>query len=568
MYFFILINKYLKMYDKNQDFQNLYTLLYYLSKIPYFTDNNTYKIKEIIENIEEEVNNDKIKNDNISNIINYSLRVLSANSFEDIKNISDNINSEDIYNPKIIDFFDDSEKYYKDLLNELFFKIKNLKEKPTIFLHNQKKNYWLCIIKLIEILINQNNIDNSIMKIIFYFIVKLLDERLDFLIEEDFISNNLYTLLDEIFSKEKIILLYPEIAYLLNDDEKIYNNFLTEEHEENFYNMLVCDLEEYQSKEFKQDTIYKNLKDYKYKNFFISIIIEYLLSNYKLQMPNTILNYNFYKDKKFEKSSFNIFYNLYLKTLEESEYELIDLNIERKTSKILNKKIYNYMEDILNNQDFLILIEKIMKSKVMDEAYKEIEKLDKMDKVKSNIKDYNIYNYYLNFIKYLREKLEKKNIFILMKISQAFRGVCFRFLKIIINTEDISFININNKNEEEINELLRAYLIFVIIHEFNHFLKRMSNVDIDKEIDITPIEDEDGKELIKLLFNHYILNRKIIYSQAKYILDIKNWENKSLNEFRNDYLNVKTETKDNSILYLDISEKSDICYYGFIGPEK
>ena len=96
----------------------------------------------------------------------------------------------------------------------------------------------------------------------------------------------------------------------------------------------------------------------------------------------------------------------------------------------------------------------------------------------------------------------------------------------------------------------------------------MSNVDIDKEIAITPRDNEGGKELIKLLFNHHLLNRKIISSQAKYILDIKNWENKSLNEFRNDYLNVKTETKDNSVLYLDISEKSDICYYGFIGPEK
>ena len=561
-------NKYLKIIDKKQDTINLYILLYYLNKNNYFNNNEKYKIKEIIESIEKEVKNNKVENNDVLNIINYSLKILNANSFEDIKKISDNLESKNIYKPKIIDCFENSDKYYRDLLNELFFKIKNLKKVPTIFNYKDKKNYWWCIIKLIEILIGQNDINNSIIKIIFYFIIKLLDEKLDFLIEKDFISNNLYTLLDEIFSKKKIILLYPEIACLLNDNKLVYNYFLTGQNEEIFYNILEDKLEEYQAKEFKQEETYTNLKDYKYKHFFISIIIEYLLSNYNLQMSDSILNYKFYKDKKIEKTSFNIFYNLYLNKVTQNEYQLIDLNTEQKKNDINNKSIYNYMKDIFNNKDFLTLIEKIIKSKVMDEAYKEIEQLDKKDKMKSSINDYNIYNYYLKFIKDLNEILEKKNIFILMKISKRFRGICFRFLKIIINTEDIVFIN-NNYNEEQINELLSAYLIFVIIHEFYNFLKRIYNINVDKEIAITPRENEGGKEIIKLLFNHYLLNRKIILSQAKYILNIKNWENKSLKDFKNDYLNIKTEPEDKSIVYLSTeSEESDICYYGFIGPEK
>jgi hypothetical protein len=45
---------------------------------------------------------------------------------------------------------------------------------------------------------------------------------LDFLVAKEFLSNNLYTLLDVIFKEKSELLLYPEIPYLINNNQDIY----------------------------------------------------------------------------------------------------------------------------------------------------------------------------------------------------------------------------------------------------------------------------------------------------------------------------------------------------------
>ena len=107
-------------------------------------------------------------------------------------------------------------------------------------------------------------------------------------------------------------------------------------------------------------------------------------------------------------------------------------------------------------------------------------------------------------------------------------------------------------------------MIFVIIHEFNHFMKRFLNKNKKNNLCHTPeiknCKDEGGvggKQLIKLLFGHVLIKNYLNVEQAKYILNINNQNKNSVYEFKNVFLNV-TDKKDDSIIYLK-SVKESIC---------
>ena len=53
-----------------------------------------------------------------------------------------------------------------------------------------------------------------------------------------------------------------------------------------------------------------------------------------------------------------------------------------------------------------------------------------------------------------------------MRLLEFIGGFAFRFLKIVLNSEGIKF---NPENNNYIPILLKAYLVFVIIHEQNHY---------------------------------------------------------------------------------------------------
>ena len=153
------------------------------------------------------------------------------------------------------------------------------------------------------------------------------------------------------------------------------------------------------------------------------------------------------------------------------------------------------------------------------------------------------------------------NRFIVMALPETIKGFTFRFLKIVINSEGIE---ITNENENKLI-LLKAYLIFVIIHVLDHFLKRCLNIDEQNDLGHTPKincfddEGEGGKQLIKLLFGDELIKKGLNIEQAQYILDIKNWLKLPILEFRKGFLNIKTDSsKDSSIIYLR-SEKESIC---------
>ena len=89
--------------------------------------------------------------------------------------------------------------------------------------------------------------------------------------------------------------------------------------------------------------------------------------------------------------------------------------------------------------------------------------------------------YYESFCKSMQNLLYS-NRFIVMALPEEIKGFTFRFLKIIINSEGVSIESkkaINDDNDKYI--LLKAYLVFIVIHELNHFIKRQFNINIRYE---------------------------------------------------------------------------------------
>ena len=87
-------------------------------------------------------------------------------------------------------------------------------------------------------------------------------------------------------------------------------------------------------------------------------------------------------------------------------------------------------------------------------------------------------------------------------------------------------------------------------------------INIDSEEAVTTRNNEGGKELMNLLFGHYLLKNNIYLNQSNYILDINNWK-KSLHDFKKDYNNILKEKNDKSISFL-YTGYSEICYNGFL----
>ena len=64
--------------------------------------------------------------------------------------------------------------------------------------------------------------------------------------------------------------------------------------------------------------------------------------------------------------------------------------------------------------------------------------------------------------KLILKNFDYSNTLIVMNLPQTIKGFTFRFLKIVLNSRGIK-LNVDNTANTPI--LLRAYLIFVIIHE-------------------------------------------------------------------------------------------------------
>ena len=277
------------------------------------------------------------------------------------------------------------------------------------------------------------------------------------------------------------------------------------------------------------------------------------------------------------KNIYNLYYSCFSSLNQNYIHEFFQ-NFEkaRVPTMILKEDITK----IIFNKNFTDLIKEIMISPVMKDAYRRIyiwhatgvefyinkEKVVEEDFQKENeslnnlINDKIILEYYKDFVGIINI-LDYSKLFIIMALPNEIKGFIFPFLKIIINSEGIELKNsqLNLKNK---NTLLKAYLIFVIIHELNYFMKRYLN--LNKSTDLFQIsvlkgddEGEGGKQLINLLFSEKLIKQYLNIEQAEYILNIRNWQKESVGKFKNDFTKIRTNNKkDDSIIYLYTENKS------------
>ncbi len=221
----------------------------------------------------------------------------------------------------------------------------------------------------------------------------------------------------------------------------------------------------------------------------------------------------------------------------------IDLDqVELDILKLANKTIEVSTDQAKFPLDINSEINKAMnddyKSKINEKTNKFLNKIPKII-------------YYNKFCKELKN-FDYSNAFIVMRLPKTIKGFAFRFLKIVFNSRGIK-LNLDNTSNTSI--LLRAYLIFVIIHEQNNFIKRCFNKGAN-----TPkinIYDEGERDLIKILFGEEMIKNNLNLDQAKFILNLNNWK-KSIIVFKNDFMKIETGGNKESILYLD-SEYSSFC---------
>ena len=169
-----------------------------------------------------------------------------------------------------------------------------------------------------------------------------------------------------------------------------------------------------------------------------------------------------------------------------------------------------------------------------------------------------------NTIKYYYEELCKalnnidyNDIFIVMNLPENIKAFTFYYIKIVFNGNGIKF---QADNDIEKIQLLKAYLIFVILNEQNHFIKRYFNIGTKNSLCNTQkIGDirEGGKQLITLLFGDILRENSINPKQAEYMLNLENWK-KSIEQFRKDFLAINKDSNSSSIIYLS-SNNHSIC---------
>ena len=518
----------------------------------------------------------RINNEEAKNILILVIKFLSEKNFNNFLTKLENENFE--FYPdtsKVLDIFDETDKYYKELYNQLKYNFSQYKQKLKLGCEIYKKNnlrvLWFNFIKLLLLNLSETDIHENNIKIIFYFIVNLFNPEIDssaLEFREDVISK-LFS--QNITSTE---ILSNEIFYQIID--KDYSKYY-----------LVSD----KINNFEQTFI--NMRD-KYLTIILKNSINRLSTGQKIEIKNiqkfminlpfpifqdylSQIGINFFKSHSIPPNLYS-FYKICFYDLEENEKESFIENIRNieYPISIINEDDIN---NVLKDNSFIALINDIMKSPVMKDAYTrifyyystngefELEQEvfeQKSFKIKNNyINNKSIFDYYKEFCDKLNN-LDYTNLFITMSLPESIKAFTFRFLKIVINSEGIRLKNEQSYNTIIILLLLKAYLVFIVIHELNHFMKRYLNKNQIYDLCKTPIikdYKEGGEQLIKLLFGHILIENSINVEQAQFILEPKNWNKKSVIEFSSEFKNIKKDSKnDNCIVYLKAESKS-ICDY-------
>ena len=522
----------------------------------------------------------RMTNDNAIDILKLSVEILSSKNKGEFNNkLQKVIFENELQPPKISDIFDNTDVYYKDLYSKLKYFLSQYKTGYKIcemINIDFSRVLWLNFCKLLLLNLKDEDIAENDIKVIFFLIVNLFSPDTD--------NNSLEFRNDAVsmlFSQCDIsseILAYQEIYKIIDNDYSAYYPDLGKYNK--FTQMFI---EEENEKLMKDPNNEKELKD----NFDIKYIKK-LCKELPFHLVNLYLK-KIGKEKEINTLGSKKIYNFYRNCYNDlSDYSKKDFIKIIKGIKNATNQESEKIKKIINDKSFMEMIKNIMKSSVMNDAYRIIYRLystdgkydysKEMTEEEKQIIDSQNFNsqnnlingksiiyYYQNFCNSM-QKLFYSNRFIVMAIPEEIKGFTFRFLKIIINSEGVKFEpNKTSIDDNDKNILLRAYLVFIVIHELNHFMKRQFNlgstIDVCKTPKIKGFDDEGegGKQLIKLLFGDVLINKYLNIEQAKYILDIKNWEKKSVLDFKNGFSKIATNKgNEGSIVYLN-SEKMSYC---------
>ena len=573
-----------------------------------------YSLYSIIANTSEfdisikefnQLKTDRVTNDNAIKILKLSISLLKSNNKEDFLKEFEKYkeNYSNFKKPNISKTFDNNEKYYKDLFDQLLYSLNlhKISEKSCIPLKDNKiRVLWLSFIEILLLNLTEEQIYDNKIKILFYFIVNIFSPNLTFnaleyredtipvLFMQSIDSTNLYKF-QQIF---KLLDLNYKDYYLDFEEGNKFEEYLNGESIKNIR----------KSSEFQKFLLNNSYLEPEINNLKLltkSIILSPLLNDYLKKCKFIISEKNYLQDHSLKylfKKSFS-----YLND-ENDKKDIVQTYISSIDNyNIGNKSYETEINEIIKDKNYIILINEIMKSKVMKTAYynindfyisngkkdlyeefsvnydddkkeiKQYENGDNNDNKDNKKKALNNQNnliggkdlkYYYNSFCKLLETFDYSQIFIVMALPKTIKAFTFRFLKIILNYNGIK---LNRTEKYDAKELLKAYLIFIIIHEQNHFIKRYFNENLAYDECCTPkinvLDEEEGsKQLIKLLFGDPLINNFINVEQAKYILEIDNWRKKTLKDFKNDFEKI-TKNNDNSstILYLSSSNNSYIC---------
>ena len=564
----------------------------------------------------------RIKNFNAKSILELSIKLLSSKTAEELEKVlnNENINAK-VESPKISDKFNNTQEYYEDLYNQLIYYIMEYKTKPTekickIIYDDFYRVLWLNFNKLILLNLSEKELEENHIKVIFYFIVNVFSPDIDtksalefredtipilysqcnfynFMINKDYLFKILdkdysqyYTLSEkknefdqiliniinkQILENKKVIdfrkdnsnknceiihildcckyLPFPLLQHYLIKEHGLLDNINPEIFLYNFYRNCFCDLESFNSETFIETIRAINILDSKESEkiaviegilkdeSFLKLLKEIMISNVMRNVYFLMNEFYFSNGKLSQDEEKKILENKQIINLEEIEKETIEkakkINNEYKGKIPLNNASNNINANNYINED----------NKIQNPEF-------------NFINDKPIISYYNKFCQELKKFVYKSN-FIIMGLPKTIKGFTFRFLKIVINTKGI----ILNMDEISKITLLKAYLIFVLIHVQNHFIKRYFNISSDVHLCDTPNingYNKGGKHLIKLLFGEEMIHKNINLEQAKYILDINNWTTKSILEFKNGFQRIQVGGTKDTIIYLT-SEYSSEC---------
>ena len=268
---------------------------------------------------------------------------------------------------KISDTFDNIKEYYKELNNQLkyyLFQYKsNINKICPIIGYDIPKILWLNIAKVLLLNLGDDDIQRNQIKIIFYFIVNLFNPDID--------SNSLE------FRNDAISMIFPQCTFSkqILDFQEIYK--IIDKDYSNYYPKLDVDnnylqaLVTFDNNAILDSEAVKILKDNKIKEE-IKKIVKFnknlpfpLLKNY-LDIKSIVTTKN-----SSEPSDLNNFYKNCFNDINDKEYlfSCIIKAHEPDSGKSIKK---SDVENILNDNDFVKLINNIMKSPVMRDAYTRI----------------------------------------------------------------------------------------------------------------------------------------------------------------------------------------------------